>query len=202
VPNDLTRGRTAPRAVGCAGSALVAVGGLGAGALPLSASAEHARLGLVAVYSGLALMLLAWWWYSHAEGSVRAGYVTLALWAAPLLLAPPMFSRDVYSYLAQGLMIGAGMDVYRHGPAMLGGLVADQIPAVWQHTPSPYGPVFLLVARIVTGVVDTHLIAGVLAMRLVAVAGLALLAAAVPVLAQAAGIKPASALWLAALNPS
>jgi alpha-1,6-mannosyltransferase len=118
-----------------------------------------------------------------------------------MLLAPPMFSRDVYSYLAQGLMIDAGMDVYRYGPAVLGGLVADQVPAIWQHTPSPYGPVFLIVARAVTGVVDSHLIAGVLAMRLVAVAGLALLAAAVPVLARATGIDPAAALRLSALNP-
>jgi hypothetical protein len=72
---------------------------------------------------------------------------------------------------------------------------------MWQHTPSPYGPVFLVVAKLVTGVVDTHLIAGVLAMRLVALAGLALLALAVPVLARATGISPAHALWLAALNP-
>ena len=217
MPNDVPRGLTAPRAVGCAGSALVAVGGLGAGALPLSASRAHAHLGLVAVYTGLALMLLGWWWYPHGGGSTRNAYLTLALWTAPLLLAPPMFSRDVYSYLAQGLMIDAGVDVYRHGPSVLGGLVAEQVPAIWQHTPSPYGPVFLVVAKVVSGVVDTHLIAGILAMRLVAVAGLALLAAAVPVLARATGVtassaigvtassgitvRPASALWLAALNP-
>jgi alpha-1,6-mannosyltransferase len=172
-----------------------------AGALPLAAGSSHARLGLVGVYSGLALLLLGWWWYGKLGGSVRNAYVTLALWVAPLLVAPPMFSRDVYSYLAQGLMIDAGFDVYRHGPAVLGGLVAEQVPAMWQHTPSPYGPVFLVVAKLVTGVVDTHLIAGVLAMRLVALAGLALLALAVPVLARATGISSAHALWLAALNP-
>jgi alpha-1,6-mannosyltransferase len=150
-----------------------------AGALPLSAGSSHARLGLVGVYSGLALLLLGWWWYGKLGGSIRNAYVTLALWVAPLLVAPPMFSRDVYSYLAQGLMIDAGFDVYQYGPAVLGGLVAEQVPAMWQHTPSPYGPVFLVVAKVVTGVVDTHLIAGVLAMRLVALAGLALLALAV-----------------------
>ena len=112
-----------------------------AGALPLSAGASHARLGLVGVYSGLALLLLGWWWYGKLGGSIRNAYVTLALWVAPLLVAPPMFSRDVYSYLAQGLMIDAGFDVYQHGPAVLGGLVAEQVPAMWQHTPSPYGPV-------------------------------------------------------------
>jgi hypothetical protein len=187
--------------VGCAGSALIAVGGLAAGALPVSAHVSHGRLGLVAVYTGLALLLLGWWWYGRVGGSVRDAYVTLAIWVAPLLLAPPMFSRDVYSYLAQGLMADAGLDVYRHGPAAFGGLVAEQVPAIWQHTPSPYGPVFLVVARAVTGVADAHLMAGVLGMRLVAVAGLALLAGAVPVLARTAGIAAPSALWLAALNP-
>jgi alpha-1,6-mannosyltransferase len=191
----------APRAVGCAGSALVAAGGMAAGALPLSADTSHSRIGLVGVYSGLALLLLGWWWYGKTGSTTRAALVTLAIWVAPLLVAPPMFSRDVYSYLAQGLMLDAGWDVYRHGPVVLGGLVAEQVPAIWQHTPSPYGPVFLVVAKLVTALVNNHLIAGVLAMRLVAVAGLALLAVSVPTLARAAGIAPAQALWLAALNP-
>ncbi|WP_433301243.1 polyprenol phosphomannose-dependent alpha 1,6 mannosyltransferase MptB [Actinoplanes sp. CA-030573] len=191
------------RAVGFAGSALVAVGGLGAGALPVgvpfTAFGQHARLGLVGVYSGLALLLLAWWWYGRTPRQHRdSDWVTLALWVAPLLLAPPMFSRDVYSYLAQGLMIDQGLDVYRHGPALLGGMVADQVPAIWQNTPSPYGPVFLIVARTVAG---PHLLLGIAAMRLVALAGLILLAGAVQVLARGAGINPSAATWLAVLNP-
>ena len=184
MPNE----HTTARGVGCAGSALIA-----------GCSFLDGPAALAGVYSGLALLGLGWWWYRHA--TVRASLVTLALWVAPLLVAPPLFSRDVYSYLAQGLMLDAGLDVYRFGPAALGGTVAAQVPAIWQHTPSPYGPVFLIVARAVTGIVDGHLIAGVLAMRVVAVAGLALLAAAVPVLARATGRPPASALWLGVLNP-
>lgn len=197
------------RAVGFAGSALVAIGGLGAGALPVGVAypggGHHPRLGLVGVYIGLALLLLGWWWYGRvtrgADESCRQSWGTLALWTAPLLLAPPMFSRDVYSYLAQGLMLDAGLDVYRHGPAMLGGLVAEQVPAVWQHTPSPYGPVFLVVAGTVAQALGAHLVLGVIAMRLVALAGLALLAGAVPTLARSAGVSPAAATWLAVLNP-
>ena len=178
--------------MGCAGSALIA---------GFAWPAGDSGLALAGVYSGLALLGLGWWWYRRASASVRESWVTLALWAGPLLAAPALFSRDVYSYLAQGLMLEAGLDVYRFGPAALGGVVADQVPAIWQHTPSPYGPVFLVVARMVTGVVDAHLIAGVLAMRLVAVAGLTLLAGSVPVLAKAAGLAGTNALWLAVLNP-
>ena len=204
------RGLTSARATGLAGSALIAFGGLGAGALPVGIpflpGLRHARLGLVCVYSGLALLLLGWWWYGRVtradeDGSCRRAWRTLALWTAPLLVAPPMFSRDVYSYLAQGLMIDSGVDVYRHGPAALGGLVADQVPAIWQHTPSPYGPAFLIVAETVARPLSSHLLLGIIALRLVALAGLALLAAAIPVLARSAGVSPPAALWLAVLNP-
>jgi alpha-1,6-mannosyltransferase len=190
-----------PRAAGVVGSGLIAVGGLGAGALPVGvgffAGLTHVRIGLVAVYSGLALLLLAWWWYGQTPrrgGDVR----TLALWSAPLLVAPPLFSRDVYSYLAQGLMAGNGLDVYRQGPASLGGFFAAQVPEIWQHTPSPYGPVFVGLASLLGG---EHLLGGIIAMRLVAVAGLGLLAYAVPILARSTGIDPSAALWLAVLNP-
>ncbi|GAB3936578.1 hypothetical protein GCM10027614_13310 [Micromonospora vulcania] len=51
----------------------------------------------------------------------RSAALTLACWAAPLLVGPPLFSRDAYSYLAQGAMVLADIDVYRHGVAQLGG---------------------------------------------------------------------------------
>ena len=125
----------------------------------------------------------------------------LTLWAAPLLAAPPLFSRDVYSYLAQGLMIEADVDVYRHGPAALGGPIAAQVPAIWQDTPSPYGPVALLAARAVTAVTDVHQTAGVLGMRLAALAGLVLLGLTLPPLARACGVPDVDAYWLVVLNP-
>ncbi|WP_250035684.1 polyprenol phosphomannose-dependent alpha 1,6 mannosyltransferase MptB [Paractinoplanes maris] len=199
--------RAMARATGFAGSSLIAVGGLGAGALPVGipffAGLEHVGIGLVAVYGGLALLLLAWWWLGRLSpgGDIRAVWTTLALWAAPLLIAPPMFSRDVYSYLAQGLMVGEGLDVYRAGPSALGGFFAEQVPAIWQHTPSPYGPVFLLLSAVVVAPIGGHLLTGVIAMRLVAVAGLALLAYVLPTLAREAGVRPDKALWLAVLNP-
>ena len=171
-------------AAGCAGAVLVTVGAL------------LGRPGLVHVYAGLALLVLAWWWYGR--GASTRPWLTLALWAGPLLAAPPLFSRDVYSYLAQGLMTAGGIDVYGHGPAALGGPVAERVPAIWQHTPSPYGPVSMLVARAVTAVTGDHPAAGVLGMRLVALAGLVLVGLIVPVLAP--GRAPA-VFRLVVLNP-
>ncbi|MCO8272791.1 polyprenol phosphomannose-dependent alpha 1,6 mannosyltransferase MptB [Actinoplanes sp. TRM 88003] len=199
--------RKLARVTGFAGSCLIAVGGLGAGALPVGipffAGLKHVRIGLFAVYGGLLLLLLAWWWLGRLSraGDTRAMWRTAALWAAPLLIAPPLFSRDVYSYLAQGRMLGEGFDVYRTGPSALGGFFAEQVPAIWQHTPSPYGPVFLLLSELVAAPIGGHLLTGVIAMRLLAVVGLALLAYVIPPLATAAGVPPHQALWLAVLNP-
>jgi hypothetical protein len=202
------------RALGLGGSVLLAAGGLAAGALPAQDPVgpailrRHPGWGVVVAYTGLVLLIAAWWRLGHlVRDDGREGptpkqlMITLAIWSAPLLLAPPLFSRDVYSYLAQGAMVGAGLDVYEHGPAYYGGPVAAEVPAIWQHTPTPYGPFFLLVATGVAAAADAHLAAGVLGMRLVAVLGVVLLTAALPGLARSCGVDPAAALWLGALNP-
>jgi alpha-1,6-mannosyltransferase len=163
-------------------------------------------IGLVCASFGLALLIIAWWWLGRLvrgddEFEPPTLLVTLAIWAAPVLLAPPMFSRDVYSYLAQGAMVKAGLDVYHHGPSVLGGPLAAEVPAIWQHTTTPYGPAFLLLATAVAAVTGTHVVLGVFGMRLVALLGLALLALALPSLARRCGVSPAKALWLGVLNP-
>jgi hypothetical protein len=203
------------RVLGTAGSVLLAVGSVAAGAIPvrdpftdvavLAALRREAGLGLVTAIVGLGLLVTAWWRLGrlvrHGEVSPPTLVATLAAWLAPVLVAVPIFSRDVYSYLAQGAMVDAGLDVYRHGPAVLGGPLAAEVPSVWQHTPTPYGPVFLLLAAGVTAVTGTHLVLGVLAMRLVALLGVVLLAGSLPALARRCGVDPSKALWLGVLNP-
>ncbi|MFD5074936.1 polyprenol phosphomannose-dependent alpha 1,6 mannosyltransferase MptB [Streptomyces sp. NPDC058371] len=205
-PVDLHRCRM----LGLAGTASLAAGGATAGALPVrdlvAPDSGRAALGLVGVYFGVVLLIAAW----ALLGTVlrrsepptpRALLTVLAVWAAPLLLAPPLFSRDVYSYLAQGAMVDAHMDVYAHGPAQLGGPLADEVAPVWRHTATPYGPVFLAVASALSGLTRGGIPAGLLGLRLVALLGVALMAAALPRLARHSGADPAAALWLGALNP-
>ncbi|MFD0593621.1 hypothetical protein ACFQZ4_14815 [Catellatospora coxensis] len=40
-----------------------------------------------------------------------------AAWAAPLLVAPPLGSRDAYAYACQGWLWRAGLDPYAMGVA-------------------------------------------------------------------------------------
>ncbi|MEU9369620.1 polyprenol phosphomannose-dependent alpha 1,6 mannosyltransferase MptB [Streptomyces avermitilis] len=205
-PVDLRR----CQALGLAGTAFLAAGGETAGALParelIAPGSGRAALGLVGVYFGVVLLIAAWALLGRVvrgpePPTVRSLMGVLAAWAAPLLLAPPLFSRDVYSYLAQGAMVDAHIDVYAYGPAQLGGPLADEVAPVWQHTPTPYGPVFLAVVSALSGLTRGELPAGLLGMRLLALLGVALMAAALPRLARHSGVDPAAALWLGALNP-
>ncbi|MFE0648844.1 polyprenol phosphomannose-dependent alpha 1,6 mannosyltransferase MptB [Streptomyces sp. NPDC059534] len=203
------------RWLGAAGSLAVAVGGYTAGALPVSGGeplwqprgTALATAGAVLAYLGLTLLVAAWWRYGVllARG-VRDGVLaTLVCWAAPLLLAPPLHSADVYSYIAQGGMVLEGHDVYGAGPSVLapGDLGAEAAASVggnWTDTPAPYGPVFLLLAEAVVGLTGGAIVPAVLGTRLIALAALALVVWAVRGLGGGPG-GPAGALWLAALNP-
>ncbi|MFG2344856.1 polyprenol phosphomannose-dependent alpha 1,6 mannosyltransferase MptB [Streptomyces phaeochromogenes] len=196
--------------LGLTGSVVLALGGETAGALPVrelpALASGRAALGLVGVYFGVVLLIAAWGLLGRVirgpePPSPRALLVVLAVWATPLLLAPPLFSRDVYSYLAQGAMVDAHIDVYTHGPAILGGPLADEVAPVWQRTATPYGPVFLAVSSALSGLTRGEVPAGLFGMRVVALLGVALMAAALPRLARHSGADPAAALWLGALNP-
>ncbi|MFD8234704.1 polyprenol phosphomannose-dependent alpha 1,6 mannosyltransferase MptB [Streptomyces sp. NPDC059696] len=205
-PVDLRRCRI----LGLAGTACLALGGETAGALPvadlLHPDSAPAALGVVGVYFGVVLLIAAWLLLGRVvrgprPPAPRALLLVLATWAAPLLLAPPLFSRDVYSYLAQGAMVDAHLDVYAHGPSRLGGPLAGEVAPLWRHTGAPYGPVFLAVAGALSALTRGELPAGLFGMRLVALAGVALMAAALPRLARHSGADPSAALWLGALNP-
>ncbi len=192
------------RTLGFAGSLLLTAGGLASGALPTAPLLLRppATIGLISAYLGLALLIGGWWRLGRALPLPPAYLLgTLAWWSGPLALGAPLFSRDVYSYLAQGAMVHAGLDVYRQGPADLGGPLAAGVPALWQHTPTPYGPVFLLFVAGVAGLAGTHVLAGVLALRLVALAGVAGLAWLTPRIAAHCGVPADRALWLGVLNP-
>ena len=203
------------RTLGFAGTIAIALGGITAGALPVPGRDPLSHwpvvrelrlfplLGVAGTYLGLALLCGAWLRLrrtldEHSRGDLIR---TLLCWAAPLALVPPMFSRDVYSYLAQGAMVRDGLDAYRDGPSALGGPLAADVPAIWQNTPAPYGPVFLRAAAGIVDITGNHAVAGVLALRLVALIGVGLAVACLPGIAAHVGVRPQQALWFGALNP-
>ncbi|MGR8008593.1 polyprenol phosphomannose-dependent alpha 1,6 mannosyltransferase MptB [Streptomyces hypolithicus] len=207
------------RRLGAIGAVAVAVGGMGAGRLPardpwgiwVPQGPAVTVAAAVLAYLGLTLLVVAWGRYGRlvargAAGGVRAAVVTLVWWAAPLVLAPPLHSADVYSYIAQGAMALEGHDVYTSGPSVLGPgeLGADAAASVgahWTDTPAPYGPVFMILAKAVVWVTGGQIVPAVLGMRVIALAALALTAWATLRIAGACGASRTGALWLGVLNP-
>ncbi|MCV7261163.1 alpha-(1-_6)-mannopyranosyltransferase A [Mycobacterium shimoidei] len=206
-----------PALLGCAGAALITAGGLGAGSTkphdPLLESMHLSWLrfghGLVLssvlLWLGVALMLAAWLALGRR---VMAGGVSeytmvasTGFWLAPLLLSVPVFSRDTYSYLAQGALLRDGFDPYAVGPVDNPNALLDNVSPIWTITTAPYGPAFILIAKLVTMLVGNHVIVGTMVLRLCMLPGLALLIWATPRLARHLGADASIALWICALNP-
>jgi alpha-1,6-mannosyltransferase len=160
---------------------------------------------LTLVYLGMAVLSGAWLGLGRALPRRRAIFAIAAAWALPLLLAPPLFSRDVYSYLAQGTILHLGHNPYRSAPQLLASLgqphVLAAVSPFWRGTTAPYGPLFLGLVSVIVGVIGSNLVLGVIVIRLVECSGLVLLAVFVPWLARQMGTDARRALWLALLSP-
>lgn len=208
---------------GVVGSALLAVGSFGAGAtrnrggmldyLGVEFLAYgHAR-GLLNIALTVGLLLLVAGWVAagryvvaaRRESSVRdrLSYAESALWSAtvPLLLAAPLMSRDVYSYLMQGAMIRDGFDPYSEGAAVNPGPYLLEVSHDWRNTTTPYGPLHLWIGNGVTSFVGENVMAGIICYKFISLAGFAAIAWAVPRIARRLGGDPALALWLGVANP-
>ena len=208
------------RLFGATGTVLMAIGALGAGARPvvqdptfgvrlLNLPSRIQTVSLTMTTTGAVMMALAWLMLGRfALGPRRMSRSqldrTLLLWMLPLLIAPPMYSKDVYSYLAQSQIARVGLDPYKVGPAPGLGLdhvFTSSVPSLWRETPAPYGPLFLWIGRGISALTGENVVAAVLAHRLVVLIGVGLIVWATPRLARRCGVAEVTALWLGAANP-
>ena len=208
------------RLFGATGTVLMGIGALGAGARPvvqdptfgvrvLNLPARIATVSLTMTTTGAVMMALAWLMLGRfALGPRRMTRAqldrTLMLWIAPLLISPPMYSKDVYSYLAQSQIARLGLNPYQVGPAP--GLGLDHVftlsvPSLWRETPAPYGPLFLWIGRGISALTGENIVAAVMCHRLVVLVGVGLIVWATPRLARRCGVAEVAALWLGAANP-
>jgi len=175
--------------------------------IPASAStpSPHELLGIAVVYGGMLVLLCGWYclvtFPGDDPGHLRRLSGVFALWVAPLVVAPPLFSRDVYTYGAEGRLVSRGIDPYTHGLSAVGTsrfyALADPL---WRHAHAPYGPVFFDIAR-ANAKVSGSVFATLEGYRLVALLGVVLIAVAVPSLARSFGRDADVAFTLAVLNP-
>ncbi|WNG89918.1 polyprenol phosphomannose-dependent alpha 1,6 mannosyltransferase MptB [Mycobacterium sp. ITM-2016-00317] len=208
------------RLFGATGTVLMAIGALGAGARPvvqdptfgvrlLNLPSRIQTVSLTMTTTGAVMMTLAWLMlgrFALGPRKMTRSQLdrTLMLWALPLLLAPPMYSKDVYSYLAQSEISLQGNDPYEVGPAT--GLGLDHVftlsvPSMWRETPAPYGPLFLWIGRGISWLTGENIVEAVLFHRLVVLLGVGMIVWATPRLARRCGVAEVSALWLGPANP-
>ncbi len=175
--------------------------------LPSLSASGSAIFDVAAVYAGMVLMLRVWYdivrvCSRHPGIPVRRLVPTFVAWLLPLLVVAPLFSRDLYSYAAQGWMVAHHLNPYTYGPSVMGqGPFVGLTDQLWRNVGSPYGPVFLTFAGWIVQASRQDVLASVEGLRLLALLGTVAFVAAVPAIARSFGRDGATAFSLVALNP-
>jgi alpha-1,6-mannosyltransferase len=164
-------------------------------------------LAIVFMFGGLLLLMRVWLRLCevvklHAGAPLKTLWWTLALWATPMIVAPPLFSRDVFSYAAQGEMTSYHLSPYIYGPFTLGSSpYVNPVDPLWGNAPAPYGPLFLFLDGTMAKITHHHQLWTVVGLRLLETAAVALMGFGVVMLARGLKRDPGEAFVLSAMNP-
>lgn len=189
-----------------AGGILISDPVIGAGPLSWIRYGHGKWLATWVLYAGFALVVIAWirlgrYVLRDKIGS-RPVLIAAGCWMAPLIISPPLFTRDAFVYLAQGALL-YDHDPYVNAPNVVTGIptVVQNVYEAWQSTPSPYGPLFLAVSKGVVSITGDNAILGVILIRLAMLPGLIALIWALTRLTSHLGGRTAVTLWLAIASP-
>ena len=164
-------------------------------------------LSVVLGYGGLVLLMRVWLRLVevlkiHPGAPMRSLWWIFAIWAAPMLIAPPMFSRDVFSYAAQGEMTSYHLSPYVLGPFSLGSSpYVTPVDPLWGNAPAPYGPFFLSLDGTIDRLARHNQLATVIGLRLLEFAAVVFMGWGVSALARCLRRDAGEAFALSALNP-
>ncbi|ALC05973.1 Alpha-(1-_6)-mannopyranosyltransferase B [Corynebacterium deserti GIMN1.010] len=216
------------RLIGIIGTLMIAFGALGAGALPVvnnpyvdfpggNFMSRMLQTSSMVVLIGVGFLVLAWVLMAPLVGihlsrsTSRVSAVSLSMlrrtfaaWVAPLMFTAPLFTQDIYSYLAQGSMTAQGMDPYSGGPLELLGPdnhLARSVPFIWAQSPSPYGPVALSIAASISVITNDSIVGGVMVHRFASLIGVIAAGWAITMLARRCRVSEQASFYLGVLNP-
>jgi alpha-1,6-mannosyltransferase len=132
--------------------------------------------------------------------SARAVLIGVAGLHAMVLLAPPLLSTDIFSYVAYG-RLGAlhGANPYLHGPSAIAlDPVYPFLAARWMHTPTAYGPLFTALSYLLA---PLNVAWNVLAYKAIAAISSLVIVVVVWHASRLRGLNPVKAVALVGLNP-
>lgn len=166
----------------------------------------------VLLVAGAALLSWVWWRLRphDAQPWVRRPGLLVAVWAVPLLLTPPMLTGDPVLYADTGWIQLQGLNPYTTGLTEAGGPYAASVDPLWAGNGVAYPPLSLLVNRWVVALAGADPYWGFIAMRIPAIAGVALIALLIPRVVAALNpqadpseldVLDARARWWALVNP-
>jgi alpha-1,6-mannosyltransferase len=160
-------------------------------------------IGLGGVIAALVLMFVSYAVALRAtrELSTRSVLISIAVLNLLVLLAPPLFSTDLFSYIAYG-KLGAtyGINPYLYGPSAMWVLdpLYPYIGMQWVTTPTAYGPLFTAISYPLSAL---SIPANVLAYKAMAAISSVVIVGVVWRAAQLRGVDPKQAVVLVGLNP-
>ncbi|MFL5828131.1 MAG: glycosyltransferase 87 family protein [Thermoleophilaceae bacterium] len=149
---------------------------------------------LLLLMGGFYGAFLVWGRHLGARWTLSAVAVLVLIFA----IAPPILSKDIFSYVAYARMgVDHGVDPYLHGPA-----IAPHDPVFpfvgWRHAPSAYGPLFTLTSYTLA---PLGVVGALWALKGIAAASALGVCALIWRCARQRDIAPAPAVALFGLNP-
>jgi alpha-1,6-mannosyltransferase len=160
---DVNRQLTLTCAAAAAGSTAIAASSWWVAAIPssvrldppavLTAFSFGGAIPRVGYYVGLAVVLLTWLvlgrWLLVDRRSISIRRLTqyIVSVAVPMLFAPPVASRDLWAYAAQGNMLVHAVNPYTLGPSAVPGAFTDEVSPRWVFSPAPYGPFWMQISH-------------------------------------------------------
>ncbi len=197
--------------IGFVGSVLVGVGscsngfsfnplGWGVGPIAALATTISHDTGKLLVISGCVLLSVGWLLLVPRPGRVVSARLWL-LWAAPLVLVPPVMSGDPFLYADLGWIMANGGNPYADVLGSFGGPFEPFVDGFWAGNGVAYPPLALEINRLMVQLAGMHPYWGVVAQRLPALLGVALMATFLPRLADRLSIDRNWTIWLGVLNP-
>lgn len=133
--------------------------------------------------------------------NARLQWQLFFLWAFPILLTPAIFSRDVYSYIAQGRLVLAGFNPYTNGVSVVPGWFHLGVDPLWATTPTPYGQIWIAIEAVVVGITPDSPFWSLALFRLASLLAVVVMSLGILKIAQHFEVSSSLALWLSLLNP-